>query len=247
MEIIKYEERLIMLEELLEEYIESDDPQRRKVGKTVKQSILDIFDFWNLFKGKGKWWSHRKLSYDIINAIMMNLSCDYSVEDICTAIDNYAKVLIGEEYFWDYVWSLSTFLTVKYERNKNSARKWWQFLPDNFIEENYLVNKNGSSKLPDDPEPELTQEIIEEFALLINNKDFVPNGIQRVKFIEATKKMISFFKDRGIIKENRIKYLIMCIEKNYIDRGEILFPGHLCSEFTWSILMPQFLFELGIE
>lgn len=253
--ILDDEEELIMsesniygaFERLIESYTESDDPQRGKVGKSVKQAVLDVFDFWNLFKGKGKWWSHRKLSHDIINAIMMNLSCDYSVEDICTAIDNYAKVLIGDEYFWDYSWSLSTFLTVKYERNKNSAKKWWQFLSNNFIEENYLIDKNGNSKFLNDSDSELTQEIIREFALFINNKDFVPNGTQQVKFIETTRKMISFFKDKDITKKNWVKYLFKCLEKNYTNEGAPVYPGHLCSEFTWNILMCQFLAELGIE
>jgi len=212
-----------------------------------KFAVLDIFDFWNLFKGKGKWWSHRKLSYDIVNAILLNLSCGYSVEDICIAIDNYAKVLLEEKYFWNYVWSLSTFLTVKYERNKNSLRKWMQFLPDNFIEENYLVNGNGNFKFPEDLDPELTREITKEFALLINNGGFVSNGTQQVKFIETTKKMLVFFEKKSIIKGNWVKYLSMCMKKNYLDKGEPLFPGHLCSEHTWNILMPQFLAELGIE
>jgi len=124
-----------------------------KESKEKKKShLLQIFNHWNRYKGgsvckhdeKITWHSHTlrsdgSISPEIKKAIARALNDGYLPEQICTAIDNYNKVLLGKDCFWSYVWPLSTFLTVKYERNKNAERKWWQFLPDNFIEENYLT------------------------------------------------------------------------------------------------------------
>ena len=91
-----------------------------------------IFDFWNTFKGRKTstkldpktgaficWHSHNKLTHDMILAIKENLK-NYTLEEICIGIDNYVKVLLGDDYFWTYVWPLSTFFTVKYEKKE----KW---------------------------------------------------------------------------------------------------------------------------
>lgn len=113
---------------------------------------LKIFNHWNGYKGcsiwkqnkKVTWHSHQhrtdgSISPEITKAIKQALGGGHLPEEIKAAIDNYAKVLLGEDYVWSYVWPLSTFLTVKHEKHKNADHKWWQFLPDNFIEENYLT------------------------------------------------------------------------------------------------------------
>lgn len=79
------------------------------------------------------------MSPDKDNAITLALGAGYTPEQIIAAIDNYATVLLGQEYWWTYVWTLPDFLTVGEEKHKQASRKWWRFLPDNFIEENYLT------------------------------------------------------------------------------------------------------------
>ena len=98
----------------------------------------------------------------------------------------------------------------------------------------------------DDLNPVVTKKVIEAYSWLINNEKYVPTSNEMIKFIEVSKKIEEFYKDRGIIKANQVKYLKKCMEKNYINNGEILYAGHLCSNHTWNILMPQFLSELGV-
>jgi len=219
------------------------------LSRRKRIDVLVVFDFWNTYKGLGRWASHRKLSYDIVQAILKSLE-NYSVEEICGAIHNYSTVLLDDRYYWDYVWYLSTFLTVKHERRKDATRKWWQFLPENFIEGNYLKNGNGHVKEEiEDTYPLLTLKLIKNFGLLTNNKEFEPSDLQRVKFVKTSREMINFFERRyrGISENLQVEYLFNCLEKNYIDKGEVVYPGHLCSKNLWSIQLPQYLIELGIE
>ncbi len=117
-------------------------------------NVLQIFNHWNTHKGKsisklkdGKlvkitWHSHKPkpdgtVSEDIKQAINKALK-NYSKDNICGAIDNYAKVLFGRDFFWTHSWSLAVFLTVGEENHRQAPRKWYRFLPDNFIEANFL-------------------------------------------------------------------------------------------------------------
>ncbi|KPL25629.1 MAG: hypothetical protein AMJ75_00525 [Phycisphaerae bacterium SM1_79] len=118
-----------------------------------KSPLLQVFDHWNLYRGQstvkgGKtitWHSHRlrpdgSIAPDIEKAIEQTLKGKHSLDEICVAIDNYARALLGNDYFWTHVWALSTFLTVGEERHKQAPRKFYRFLPDNFVEGNYLTN-----------------------------------------------------------------------------------------------------------
>jgi len=118
-----------------------------------KESNLHVFNHWNKYTG-GKvtkdskhitWRSHRlrndsSISPDVSNAISQTLKGGHTAEQICSAIDSYAKVLLGEDYIWSYAWNLVDFLTRGEEKHKQAARKWWRFLPDNFIEDHYLTD-----------------------------------------------------------------------------------------------------------
>jgi hypothetical protein len=214
-----------------------------------QEEVLDVFEYWNSFKGQGKWWAHRKLTPEIIKAIFENLK-EYSVEEICGAIDNYSKVLIDEKYFWEYPWPLHIFLTVKYEKVKNGTKKWWQFLENNFIEENYLKEKNEKviSNLVS-PDENLTNEIIFKYIQLINNKDgFELTAERKEKFVKTTECMIKFFEKKSITRKNWVYYLMQVLEKEYTNKGESVCVGHLCSDHLWQVLIPQYITrELGVE
>lgn len=128
----------------------------------INSPVFLIFDRWNQYRGQsvaklrgGKkerllWHGHKlkpdgTIAPDIRGAIEGALSKGYSADEICGAIDNYAKVLLGTRYYWSYVWSLPEFLTRGEERHKQAARKWFKFLPDNFIEERYLSASKGQN------------------------------------------------------------------------------------------------------
>ena len=132
---------------------------KETIQKTKKKKgpLLQIFTHWNSYKGRSirkrnkenrekavAWKSHTlrpdgSLSPDVKQAITETLKAGHSVQEVCRAIDNYAMVLLGRDYWWTYVWPLTTFLMVKYERRKDAEHKWWQFLSGNFVEDNYLT------------------------------------------------------------------------------------------------------------
>lgn len=60
----------------------------------------------------------------------------YSVDEIITAITNYAIILHGEEYYWSYKWTLGEFL-------KRGIEK---FIDLNVAKNNYLQNKTDKQK-----------------------------------------------------------------------------------------------------
>ncbi len=64
-----------------------------------------IFQRWN---SKGII-QHRKLTDKIKRAINGALQ-DYTEEEICQAIDNYAVILSDDKYYWSYKWGLKEFL-----------------------------------------------------------------------------------------------------------------------------------------
>jgi len=218
-------------------------------------SINDVFDFWNSFKKSSGWKYHLNLSYDMKVAVLDALDA-YSVEDICSAITNFHTVLIGKKYFWDCAWSLSTFLSRRDWNGKRAPKKWWRFLPDNFILKNY-VSSNMNKKPDQEQEQEqvqsidryqqITEKIITMYSDLIESPKFKPNFSQMEKFIEASKRMVDFFSNKEIRSENWIKYLSICLRKNYLNKGDAIYPGNLSNQTTWDILMPQLISELGIS
>jgi hypothetical protein len=131
---------------------------------TTRQDIKAVFDHWNIYKGKGKWRSHREMTYDIECAVKDTLK-HYTIKQICQAIDNYALVLLGKEYRWSYAWPLALFLT----RHRPDDRKILQFT--RFL-------GNGTFAREDYMTPEAVKERIAEHRT-------------RTTFIEAPVKIIT--------------------------------------------------------
>ncbi len=106
----------------------------------------------------------------------------------------------------------------------------------------------GTAPVPDDPNPVLTNEIIGVYRQLTNEPRFKPNADQLTKFIEASGKCERFFRRHQDVEQNqRMELLRSCMDKNYLNQSHVVFPGHLCSDNTWTILMPQYLAEAGYE
>lgn len=221
-----------------------------KLSKNKREAIQDIFDYWNAYKDGGKWRSHRKITPDMIDVILDNLK-KYTVENIYSAIDNYAKVLQGVKYFWDYVWPLSTFLSVKDGKAKDAYKKWWKFLEENFVEENYFLTRGKSNlkqdeKMPDDPNPEFTAKLIKAHRRFSGRK-WNPADKEKAKFIQAT---IHITKKKPNLTVIQLGYLIddiiECFDTHYFSKGDSVYPGHYCSEFTWNTLLPQYWRAMGV-
>ena len=135
-------------------YKKEEEGIRRK-KKEESDDLHQIFDHWNSFKGRSirklnkelkeqvvSWQSHTLKDDGSIrpehkNAIRQALKAGYSVEEVCTAISSYAKILLGLDWWWSHSWTLPEFLTRK-EKDDKTAYRWWGFLPDNRPEEKYL-------------------------------------------------------------------------------------------------------------
>lgn len=74
-------------------------------NKNDKNVINNIYTLWN----SKKIIQHQKLTSIIQKSIDKRLK-DFTEEQITQAINNYDLILKGDEYFWDYKWSLKEFL-----------------------------------------------------------------------------------------------------------------------------------------
>lgn len=85
-----------------------------------------IFNYWNVKKII----THKKTSTVLKRiAKQRKRKADYSLTEILEAIDNYAMVVNGPNYWWDYKWPLWEFL-----QRENSEK----FFPGNFVDKNYV-------------------------------------------------------------------------------------------------------------
>jgi len=133
---------------------------------------------------------------------------------------------------------------------------WWKnILSTDKLRKQYdrlvIEMESRSSAKPVDisnvPDPELTKKLIKGYAITIGaRKSYKLLAVDLPKFVEAVKRMKKFYKSRGITRDCWIGYLLDCLEEAYRNSGLFLHPGHLCSDTTWTKLMPQFLLELGI-
>jgi hypothetical protein len=125
-------------------------------------------------------------------------------------------------------------------RSGESFRRQYSVLLSRMIE-------SGCGSLAPDSNPELTQRIIGSYRALIAYPSFSPSPVQHGKFILASARMMSFFEKYQEVDEFEWTSLLMrCLEKQYSDKGEKVYPGHYCSDHTWEVLMPQFLLEAGL-
>jgi hypothetical protein len=234
-----------------------------KLAKAKQNNIITIFEFWNTYKKSGKWKKHTKLTSEMIEVILENMK-KYSLNDICLAIDNYAKVLQSDEYYWTHVWPLSIFLSVKIGPAKDAYKKWWKFLPENFVAESYLKrelsqnersnNRRASEPLPDDPDPQFTKFIIQAWKQRIPmmDKEAFPNHNQMKHFINFTIKVTAKYDipdDR--IRNSMAKELIDILIHYKTDeawrvKGGVLKPWMLASDHFWNEYFPQWYRNAGL-
>jgi len=77
----------------------------KEIPEKNAEHINDIFDLWNT-QGIIQ---HKKLTSEIKRAIEIRLK-DYSIDEICQAMKNYAEIVKDEQYYFKYKWTLKDFL-----------------------------------------------------------------------------------------------------------------------------------------
>lgn len=90
----------------------------------IKESVKEIFDFWNLQDII----KHKELTDNIVKVIDKTLK-EYSVEQIKEYIERYAKVIKSQDYFFKTKWTLIEFLKQKNAMPdfKDDGSKWINF------------------------------------------------------------------------------------------------------------------------
>jgi hypothetical protein len=87
-----------------------ENPQS-KVKQSIKEKEIykekerEIFNHWN----NQNIIVHKELTDDVRSVIVRTLR-SYSAEEVTSAISNYAEIVYGEKYFFNYKWTLKDFL-----------------------------------------------------------------------------------------------------------------------------------------
>ncbi len=118
-------------------------------------------------------------------------------------------------------------------RKKGSGRPWWD-----------RINKQAKAEKIEDDHPGLTLQLADRFAkTLLGRKSFglknpskdYGNFKRAVEFALRIEKANPYDLKFGDLVEE----LIDCVKEHWAP--EPVFSGHLCSEFTWKTLFPQYL------
>lgn len=80
---------------------------KNKELKNENNTYSEIFNFWNTKKIITHRGAEEKKCHSCIGAKLK----DYSYDEIKEAITNYANILKGDEYYFNYKWTLKEFLT----------------------------------------------------------------------------------------------------------------------------------------
>ncbi len=211
-------------------------------SKIDPQDIEIIRDYWNQFRSTGPWKMALALSEKRRKQLMEPLR-DFTIQEICTAITNYAEVLQGPKYYWDYQWSLTDFLTVGVSSSASSPRKWERFLEENFVLSNFL----DKDYIPEvECDMRIYKKMVRGYGQLTNNREYKPTPTHEVKFKQACVALAGFVSRRSLSKAEGLEYLLQSLETQVVEPGDILYPGHFNSPNTWTVWMPQYLSSLGI-
>ena len=113
------------------EPVKKDRKKDRKKEDRKKIEKEQLFQLWNSVNII----QHRELTDHRTMVIMAALQ-HHTIEELCEAVVNYAKVLHGDEFFWDYRWTLEEFLT----------RGLDKFLDGEVAEANYRIREPGGMR-----------------------------------------------------------------------------------------------------
>ena len=122
-----------------------------------------------------------------------------------------------------------------------------QILSGNNFRKHYETLKLGSGGAiygMESPNKNITDMLIKAYGWLCNNSNWQPQRRQMPKFLEATDRVTAFIDlhgDKDLTPEELIKYLRNCLQETWREKGEIVHPGHMNSDHTWDVLLPQYL------
>lgn len=102
---------------------QNSDQTSNKYIYTICQAI---FKHWN----QQEVITHRRLSPGQRRLIKARLAEGYTADEILAAIDNYAVVVHGDEYYWTHRWGLDEFLLRGLDRFKPASDPRTNFLRD---------------------------------------------------------------------------------------------------------------------
>jgi hypothetical protein len=108
------------------------------------------------------------------------------------------------------------------------------------------MKSEGIGSYTKDPNEKLTKAIIGAFRALINNPGYQSPPKDYSKFVKASVCLKNFFEPRNISTESGVEYLLRCLDKEYGNNAMTIYPGHMCSDHTWEVLMPQYMLEVGL-
>jgi hypothetical protein len=152
--------------------------------RVTDKEIQQVFDHWNLYKGRGNWVSHREMSKPTAITIR-RLIKQVGLKNLITAIDNFALVFLSTDYIWTHRWTLREFLTRTRPDNR-SELQLCRFLPGDFDEEGWLQpylqrrrREERKKRLP----PPLIQKILPVLKS-------VPKGMSSRQFGVRTNKQV---------------------------------------------------------
>lgn len=113
--------------------------------------------------------------------------------------------------------------------------------------DNRYVGK-GEGATTKDLNPELTTQLKGSYLRrILGNSDIELSSEDDQKIISAANRAHICSQEWKIKGSELVKYLIKCLIARYVDYGETVCIGHLSSDHTWNILMPQYLNEIGTQ
>lgn len=107
------------------------DPEEEARKKRKNSPFKVIFDYWNSCEIV----IHRAFTTQMKGKINAKLK-DYSPEEICNTIKNYASIVKDKKYFFEYKWTLVDFF----------SRGFDKFFDENTARANYRINKKKGPK-----------------------------------------------------------------------------------------------------
>ena len=105
------------------------------VSVSDKNKAISMLEYWNLKKDLIH---HRQLSKTMNNYISARLK-EFSEEELKKCIDNYSTVLSDQKYWYSYKHGIDEF----FRSGDRKPAPYVKFLPERFVEENFLTKKGG--------------------------------------------------------------------------------------------------------
>lgn len=169
-------------------------------------------------------------------------------EEITELFNQYFGACLEGRHLWDDIdhryKTLSGWCKAVLKARVMNTVCWWEPRPERAKTRKPPVNYIREK----DDYPETTEMIANSFAQLILGKTkYGKANAKWLKFEQAAKR-VEYALKYGVVNVSRevfIKMLVRCAQKQAeemgIGRSKTVWPGHLCSDSFWGVVLPQFL------